>query len=99
MIISHKHRYLFIAVPRTGSNTISEELCEMYDGEPILEYHSNYFEFAQQCSKEEKNYFVFCSVRNPLDDAASLYMKIMKDHEKAYSEERWRLDKGGYMSK
>jgi hypothetical protein len=99
MIISHKHKYLFIEVQRTGSTTISEELCEMYDGEPILDYHSNYFELARQCSEEERNYFVFCGVRNPLDDAASLYMKIMTDHEKAYSEEKWRLDKGGYMSK
>ncbi|MBE9541762.1 MAG: hypothetical protein IMF01_05540 [Proteobacteria bacterium] len=90
---------MFIAVPRTGSNSISDELCEMYDGEPILEYHSNYFEFERQCSKEEKDYFVFCSVRNPMDDAASLYMKFMTDHDKAYSEEKWRLDKGGYMSK
>jgi hypothetical protein len=99
MIISHKHKYLFIAVPRTGSTTISEELCEMYEGESILDYHSNYFEFARQCSEEERNYFVFCGVRNPLDDAVSLYMKFMTDHDKGYSEEKWRLDKGGYMSK
>ena len=99
MIISHKHKYLFIAVPRTGSNTISAELCEIYDGEPILDYHSNYLEFARQCSEEERNYFVFCGVRNPMDDAASLYMKIMTDHEKAYSDEKLRLDNGGYMSK
>ena len=99
MIISHKHKYLFIEVQRTGSTTIREELCERYDGEPILDYHSNHFEFARQCSKEERGYFVFCGVRNPLDDAASLYIKIMTDHEKAYSEEKWRLDKGGYMSK
>lgn len=99
MVISHKHKYLFIAVPRTGTTAISEELCEMYDGEPILEYHSNYFEFLRQCTKEQQNYFVFCGVRNPMDDAASLYMKFMTDHDKAYSEEKWRLDKGGYMSK
>jgi|GEM_PF-285679 len=99
MIISHKHKYLFIAVPRTGSTTISEELCEMYEGESILDYHSNYFEFARQCSEEESSYFVFCGVRNPLDDAVSLYMKFMTDHDKGYSEEKWRLDKGGYMSK
>ena len=99
MVISHKYKYLYIAVPRTGSNSISEELCRFYGGEPLLKYHSNYFEFARQCSEEERNYFVFCSVRNPLDDAVSLYVKFMTDHDNAYSVEQYRLDKGGYMSR
>lgn len=99
MIISHKHKYLFIAVPRTGSTAIREELCEMYEGESILAYHSNYSDFARQCSEEERSYFVFCGVRNPLDNAASLYVKFLNDQNKAYSEERWRLEKAGDVSK
>jgi len=99
MIISHKHKYLFIAVPRTGSTAIREELCEMYDGEPILEYHSNYFEFLRHCAKDPKHYFVFCGARNPMDDAASLYMKFMTNHNKVYSEEKWRFNMEGEVSK
>ena len=71
----------------------------MYDGEPILEYHSNYFEFLRHCTKDPKDYFIFCGVRNPMDNAASLYMKLMTDQNKAYSERKWLLDKGGEVSK
>ena len=31
MIISHKYKYLFVELPRTGSTAISNELCEYYE--------------------------------------------------------------------
>ena len=71
----------------------------MYDGEPLLEYHSNYFEFLRHYAKDPKHYFVFCGARNPMDDAASLYMKFMTNHNKVYSEEKWRFNMEGEVSK
>ena len=33
MIISHKHKYIFIGLPFSGSSAISKELIEEYEGE------------------------------------------------------------------
>jgi len=80
MIISHKHKYLFVELPRTGSSAIRRELCEHYDGVPILHKHATYYEFLKIANAEEKRYFVFAGIRNPLDDAVSLYFKRKNDH-------------------
>ncbi len=42
MIISHKYKYLFIELPRTGTTAISKELRERYAGELIYEKHTKY---------------------------------------------------------
>ena len=41
MVISHKHRYVFVEIPHTGSHAISKELCEFYDGQIIHRKHAN----------------------------------------------------------
>jgi hypothetical protein len=78
MIISHAHRYIFLETPRTGSSAIHAELVQHYDGEPILHKHANYWELPKAI--RDLGYFVFAGVRNPLDDAASLYQKLLSDH-------------------
>lgn len=75
MVISHKHRYLFIELPRTGSTAISKELIENYDGKEILYKHSNYRDFLRIASKEERKYFIFSCIRNPLDREVSYFLK------------------------
>ena len=40
MIISHRHRYVFVKLPRTGSSAVRRELRELYDGVPILHKRS-----------------------------------------------------------
>lgn len=80
MIISNRHRYLFVELPRTGSTAIRRELRELYDGEPILHKHATYEEFLRVASDEQKKYFVFSGIRNPLDDAVSQYFKLRTDH-------------------
>ncbi len=57
MIISHKHKYLFVELPRTGSTAIYEELCQHYDGTQILFRHATYDDFLKVASEEEKKYF------------------------------------------
>lgn len=47
MVISHKHKYLFIEFPLTGSTSVSKALIENYDGERILHKHSSYFDFCK----------------------------------------------------
>ncbi|NND95681.1 MAG: hypothetical protein HKN45_12535 [Flavobacteriales bacterium] len=85
MIISRKYRYLFIELPLTASTAIAKELVENYAGEPILYKHANYRTFLKQASDEEKAYFTFIGVRNPMDQAVSHYYKYLNDHKGKYS--------------
>ena len=86
MIISHKHKYLFVALPQTGSTAISRELKENYAGERILFKHATYEDFLKIATPEEKEYFVFSCVRNPLDYAVSQYFKYVTDHKHKYTD-------------
>lgn len=85
MIISHKYKYVFVEYPRTGTTAVSKELCLNYDGKRILRKHSTYQAFLKIASPEERKYFVFTSVRNPLDDAVSHYFKLKTDHRERYT--------------
>lgn len=76
MIISHKHRYVFIELPRTGCTAVGKELIEKYDGENILHKHATYREFKKIYPDLVEDYFSFSSIRNPLDSIVSLYEKI-----------------------
>ncbi len=76
MIISDSHRYLFVELPRTGSTAVHNELCAMYGGTPILTKHATYGDFLKIATDAQKQYFVFSSVRSPLDDAVSKYFKV-----------------------
>lgn len=99
MVISHEHRYLFIETPRTASVSISVELCNLYGGQSILNRHSNYFEFERIATEEEKKYFVFSTIRNPLDEIVSLYFKLKTDHRGAYTDPSRFLRKGGHVTR
>jgi len=85
MIISYKHRYLFIERPLTGSWAIRHELCEYYDGIPILHKHAGYSEFRRHARPEELKCLIFTGIRNPLDLIVSRYFKLMTDHKGAFS--------------
>ena len=76
MIISHKYRYVFVELPRTGSTAVNRELRELYDGHRILAKHATYRDFLRQASADEKAYFSFSGIRNPLDVAVSRYATL-----------------------
>jgi hypothetical protein len=76
MIISHAHRYVFVELPRTGSTAISYELREHYGGEKVLAKHATYRDFLRHATADERGYFAFSSIRNPLDVAVSRYSHI-----------------------
>lgn len=86
MIISDTNRYVFIELPRTGSTAVEKELIATYGGVRILKKHSTYEDFLKFASDQQRGYFAFSSIRNPLDDAVSRYMKIKTDHNKRYSD-------------
>ena len=85
MVISHKFKYVFVEFPLTGSTSIKKDLVENYDGEPILFKHATYLDFLKIATEEEKSYFVFSCIRNPLDQAVSHYFKYKTDHRGRYS--------------
>jgi hypothetical protein len=88
VVISHRHKYLFVQLPQTACTTVQNELIELYDGEKILFKHALYSDFLKQASAAEKEYFVFSSLRNPLDIVVSKYFKYKTDHVGAYSSPR-----------
>ncbi len=88
MVVSHKHKYVYVQLPQTACTTVQNELLEFYDGEKILFKHAFYSDFLKQASEEEKKYFVFSNLRNPLDIVVSKYFKYKTDHVGAYSNQR-----------
>jgi hypothetical protein len=85
-MISHQHRFVYVELPRTGSTAIRKELKDVYGATPILRKHATYDDFLRQATPDEKTYFVFSGIRNPLDDAVSLYFKLVTDHKSMRSD-------------
>ncbi len=86
MVISDEHRYLFVELPHTGSTAISRELRERYGGRSILHKHATYREFLKEATPEQRTYFVFSGIRNPLDEAVSIYHKFLTDHRHRFTD-------------
>ena len=97
MIISHKHKYVFVGLPLAASTAISKELCLQYDGKPILAKHSIYQDFLKIATTEEKEYKVLACVRNPLDISVSQYTKMMNNANGNYSNESLLRKNGGHL--
>ena len=96
MIISHKYKYLFIELPLTASTAVSKELRENYDGSWTLYKHATYQDFLRKATPEEKEYFVFSGIRNPLDQAVSEYFKCKADHKNKFTDPRKLSRKMGW---
>lgn len=73
MVISKKYKYCFIEYPRSASYAIRGELIKFYGGQDWLEKHSRYRDFVRSLPGEHADYFIFCSIRNPLEDIISIY--------------------------
>jgi hypothetical protein len=97
MIISHKYKYVFVGLPLAASTAISKELCEMYEGKPILSKHAIYQDFLKVASEEEKKYKVLACSRNPLDISVSQYTKMMNNANGNYSNENLLRKNGGHF--
>lgn len=88
MIISDRHRYVFVEMPRTGSRAVATELLENYDGREILWKHATYQDFLRQASDDQKTYFSFSSVRNPLDVAVTRYAHLRANKDNRFYDAR-----------
>ena len=88
MLISHKHRYLFIEIPNTACTSMKRLLTEHYEAEPVLHKHATYTEFRRIASPEERQYFVFAGIRNPLDSCVTQYMKLKNNHHGRFTDQK-----------
>lgn len=97
MIISHAHQYLFIELPHTASTSIAKELLSYYDAHKILAKHSPYNKFFRGANTEEKKYFVFSGIRNPLDVVVTEYFRLKSNHKEAFTRsKKWKIN-GGWV--
>jgi hypothetical protein len=87
VVISHDYRYVFIEIPNTGSWSIRQELCLHYGGEPILHKHASYPEFQRGAGNQAQSYFVFATIRHPLDEVVSRYFKLKTDKGGVFSDQ------------
>jgi len=101
MIISHKHKYIFIGLPFSGSSTISRELIEHYEGEYILNKHSNIqhlLKSTYHINIDIKEYFVFAVYRDPVDICYSIYTKFKTNAKEVYTNKKYLIENGGHIS-
>jgi hypothetical protein len=102
MVISHEHRYVFVELPNTASSAIHKELCEHYNGIPLMHptmgRHIYYHEFLKSARAEERDYFVFSCIRNPLDVTVSVYFKFKTNKKNVFTNpELWKKN-GGWVT-
>jgi hypothetical protein len=99
MIVSHKHRFLFVEVPQTGSTAIAKELLEQYGCEEILHKHAHLREFLNQASADERSYKVAAGTRHPLDRVLGHHTKLRNNHRDAYDDPTRFEENGGWVSR
>ena len=90
MIINDQYKFCFFAIPRTASKAVSKALIDSFNSRVHLRMHATYAEFEAQASREEKNYFRFTTVRNPIDSIVSSYFKKKNDHNGRFSRGTFR---------
>ena len=99
MIISHKYKFLFIGLPFSASSAISKELHIRYKGESFLRKHSLYYEFERIASKEEKGYFIFAVLRNPMEIAVTVFEKMKSNAKGNFTNPSLFSENGGHITK
>ena len=78
-MISHKHKFIFIEVPKTGTRSICSVLENNFSAvvlRPHLgasKWHTHLERYQARFPKKIPSYFKFCFVRNPWDKIVSQY--------------------------
>ncbi len=99
MIVSDQHKYLFVQLPHTACTAVGRELVENYGGIPILHKHASINAFRRWAGSAADDYYVFATVRNPMDEVVSIYHKFKNNHKGHYSNPaNWRIN-GGWLSR
>lgn len=99
LIISHKHKYIFIGLPFSASSAISKELIELYDGESIFAKHTNIQAAIKSKDIDVKEYFVFAVYRDPIEINKSIYSKYKNNSKDVYTDEKYLIQNGGHITK
>ena len=99
MIISHKHKFLFIGLPFSASSAIIQDLYCKYEGLPYLRKHSLYHEFNNTASEKEKEYFKFAVLRNPMDIVVTSYEKMKANAKGNFTNPSLFKENGGHITK
>ncbi len=73
MIISNKHKYVYLACPKTGSSTTVNLLHDHYGGKYVRDSRGSYVGHKRDVPKKCENFFVFSTVRNPYPRMVSLW--------------------------
>ncbi len=93
MVIDSHYKFVFVELPLTATSAISLEIREMYGCQPALNKHATYDDFLKKAKPEEKEYKVIGSIRNPADQAVSMYFKYKNDVDQRFSTGRKRPGK------
>lgn len=75
-MISHKHKFIFVQIPKTGCTSVANALAEYCINTSRLKNHFTYSEYLNNKTKREKvnkDYFSFAFVRNPFDRLVSQF--------------------------
>jgi hypothetical protein len=79
MIVSDKYKYVFIQNAMTASSVTGKELRNNHDGKDFLWKHAKYEDFLKVATKEQKEYLVIGTIRNPLDCLVTKYCRLVND--------------------
>src|SRR4026209_3030482 len=87
MLISHRHRFIFIHVPKTGGSSVTAALRPFCEPETLetarqrgLKVHSTARDVIRAFGRDVwESYFTFALERNPWDKCLSLYFSHLQN--------------------
>jgi chondroitin 4-sulfotransferase 11 len=84
-VISHKHKYIFIHIPKTAGTSIKKYLSSFRSKEdyqspedPLENFGHNKLSYYEFKYKNIEDFYKFCFIRNPYDRMVSLYKYTKK---------------------
>lgn len=102
MVISDRYEYVFLELPNTATVAIHQELCEHYEGIPVLApgvgRHIHYHQFLETAEPEQREYFAFSCIRNPLDVVVTNYFKLRTNQGGIFTEPSLWKRNGGWVT-
>lgn len=95
-MISHKHKFVFLRLPKTAGRSVSAQIrsfCEIPEGpksrvfytkDKLSGWHSKHWSYNEILyhKPELKDFFWFCFVRNPWDLVASYYTQKFRKNKR-----------------
>lgn len=74
MVVSKKYKFVFMCIPKTGSMAM-EQILKPYGGFYLK--GKKWARHPNQVPSKYKDYFTFCTIRNPYDRAVSLWFSAV----------------------